>query len=81
MHDVARAFRIYCQGELESMVRQMRDEGASIEDCEAELRVLADFVQAKADSLKSEAILDELVEDAQKNDMGYSPKAGSDGDV
>ena len=81
MYDVARAHRIYYQNELDNMIRQMQIDGASVENCEAELRLLADFIRAKADLLKSEAILDELVEEAQKNDMGYSRKAVTNGDV
>lgn len=45
------AHRKYHQGELESMIRQMKIEGGTVEDCVAELNILADFVRSKADSL------------------------------
>jgi hypothetical protein len=38
--------------ELETMVRQMKIEGGTLEDCIAELRLLADFVHSQADGLR-----------------------------
>lgn len=49
---VAAAFRKYYQGEIESMIRQMKIEGATPDDCVAELNILANFVQSQADTLK-----------------------------
>jgi hypothetical protein len=39
--------------EIESVVRQLRIDGATLEDCEAELHLLADFVRAQADGLRA----------------------------
>jgi hypothetical protein len=47
------AMRSYMEKEIESSVRQMRIEGATLEDCEAELQLLADFVRGKADGLRA----------------------------
>jgi hypothetical protein len=46
------AHRIYYQEEIESMIRLMKIEGGSLDDCEAELRLLADFVRFQADNLR-----------------------------
>ena len=48
---VAAAFRQYYQDELESMIRQMKIEGGTLEDCIAELNILADFLHSQADGL------------------------------
>ena|ERR1700694_4879819 len=44
--------RVYIEQEIESAVRQLRIDGATLEDCEAELHLLADFVRARADGLR-----------------------------
>lgn len=44
--------REYYQGEIESMIRQMKIEGGTLDDCSAELDLLANFVRSKADDLK-----------------------------
>ena len=44
--------RKYHQEEIETMVRQMKIEGGTLEDCTAELRLLADFVHSQADGLR-----------------------------
>ena len=43
----AAAMRSYMEKEIESVVRQMRIEGATLDDCEAELHLLAAFVRAQ----------------------------------
>ena len=48
---VAAAFRKYYQQEIESMIRQMKIEGATLDDCVAELNILADFIHSQADAL------------------------------
>ncbi len=45
--------RKYQQHEIESMILEMKVQGGSLEDCSAELHLLADFVRSKADGLKS----------------------------
>ena len=44
-------FRKYYQEEIEAMIRMMKIEGGTLDDCIAELRILADFVRSQADSL------------------------------
>jgi hypothetical protein len=41
----------YAQGEIETMIRQLRIEGADVAVVVVELRRLADFVSAQADNL------------------------------
>jgi hypothetical protein len=36
------------------MIRQMKIDGGTLEDCVAELRILADFVRSQADKVESE---------------------------
>ena len=45
------ALRHYYEKEIEAMVRQMKVEGGTMEDCIAELRLLAEFVRSQADAL------------------------------
>lgn len=49
----AAAVRIYTEREIEESIRQMKLDGATLEDCEAELQVLSDFVRALADGLRA----------------------------
>jgi hypothetical protein len=44
-------FRKYYEVEIEAMIRQMRIQGGTLDDCIAELRILANFVQSQADAL------------------------------
>jgi hypothetical protein len=44
--------RKYYQDEIETMIRQMKTEGGTLDDCLAELRLLAEFVHSQADTLK-----------------------------
>ena len=44
-------FRKYYQEEIEAMIRLMKIEGGTLDDCIAELRILAEFVQSQADAL------------------------------
>ncbi len=48
---VPKALRVYYEEEIEGMIRQMKIEGGSLEDCTRELHLLADFVRAQADGL------------------------------
>jgi hypothetical protein len=43
--------RKYYQGEIETMIRQMKIEGGTIDDCIAELNILAEFIHSKAGAL------------------------------
>ena len=45
--NAAAALRKYYQEELESMIRQMKIEGGTLDDCIAELNILADFVRSQ----------------------------------
>jgi hypothetical protein len=45
------AHRVYYEEEIEGMIRQMKIEGGTLEDCTRELHLLADFVRAEADGL------------------------------
>ena len=45
------ALRRYHEGEIEAMVRIMKIEGGTLEDCIAELRLLAEFICSQADGL------------------------------
>ncbi len=45
------AFRKYYQEEIESMIRQIKIEGGTLDDCIAELNILADFIRSQADAL------------------------------
>lgn len=49
----AAAVRFCMEKEIESTIRQMRIDGATVEDCEAELDLPADFVRAHADGLRT----------------------------
>ena len=44
-------YRLYYQDEIKTMVRQMKIAGGTLEDCIAELRLLAEFVRSQADGL------------------------------
>ena len=44
-------FRKYYEVEIETMIRQMKIQGGTLDDCIAELRILAGFVQSQADAL------------------------------
>jgi hypothetical protein len=50
---IASAVRIYMERAIEEAVRLMKYEGATLEDCEAELRVLADFVRVQVVGLRA----------------------------
>jgi hypothetical protein len=41
---VPKAHRVYYEEEIEGMIRQMKIEGGSLEDCTRELHLLANFV-------------------------------------
>ncbi len=45
------ALRVYYEEEIEKWVRLMKIEGGTLDDCIAELHLLADFVRAKATGL------------------------------
>ena len=45
-------FRRYYEGEIEAMIRQMKVEGGTLEDCIAELNILANFVRSQAEGVK-----------------------------
>ena len=44
--------RKFYEDEIEVMIRQMKIEGGTLDDCIAELNLLADFVRCQADGLK-----------------------------
>jgi hypothetical protein len=44
--------RKYYEDEIEGMVRQMKIEGGTLDDCVAELHLVADFVRSQAQGLK-----------------------------
>jgi hypothetical protein len=44
--------RKYYQEEIESTVRQMKIEGGTLDDCVAELNILADFIRSHATALR-----------------------------
>lgn len=44
--------RKYYQEEVESMIRLMKIEGGTLDDCTAELQLLADFVRSHAEGLR-----------------------------
>ena len=46
------AHRIYYEEDIERMIRRMKIEGGTLEDCTHELHLLADFVRAQADGLR-----------------------------
>src|ERR1035437_6594178 len=50
---IASAVRIYMERAVEEAVGQMKYDGATLEDCEAELQVLADFVRVQVDGLRA----------------------------
>jgi hypothetical protein len=43
--------RKYYKAEIESMIRMMKIEGGTLDDCITELRLMADFVRSQADGL------------------------------
>jgi hypothetical protein len=45
-------YRKYYEDEIEAMIRLMKIEGGSLDDCIAELNLLADFVRSQTDGLK-----------------------------
>ncbi len=45
------ALRVFYEEEIEGMIRQMKIEGGTLEDCTRQLHLLADFVRAQADGL------------------------------
>jgi hypothetical protein len=49
--DLTQAHRVYYEEEIEGMIRRMKIEGGTLEDCTRELHLLADFVRAQADGL------------------------------
>jgi hypothetical protein len=44
--------RKYYEDEIEGMIRQMKIEGGTLDDCVTELRLLANFVRLQAEGLK-----------------------------
>ncbi|MGA2047170.1 MAG: hypothetical protein ABSG96_05730 [Terracidiphilus sp.] len=42
----------YYQDEIENTIRLMKIEGGTLDDCIAELNILADFIYAQADALR-----------------------------
>jgi hypothetical protein len=44
--------RKFYEDEIEVMIRQMKIEGGTLDDCIAELNLLADFVRSQADGLR-----------------------------
>ena len=44
-------FRKYYEKEIEMMIRQMKIQGGTLDDCITELRILANFVRSQADAL------------------------------
>jgi hypothetical protein len=49
--DLTEAERVYYEEEIEGMIRSMKIEGSTLEDCTRGLHLLADFVRAHADGL------------------------------
>jgi hypothetical protein len=49
----AKAVRIFLQQGIDEGIMQMRLDGGTLEDCEAELHLLADSVRAQANSLRA----------------------------
>jgi hypothetical protein len=47
------AIRIYVEQELTTTIRQMLIEGGTVDDVEAELHILADYVRGQADTLRA----------------------------
>lgn len=43
--------RKYYQEEIETAIRQMKIRGGTLDDCIAELNILADFIRSQADAL------------------------------
>jgi len=80
------AFRKYYQEELESMIRQMKIGGGTLEDCIAELNILADFLHSQADALPdawSTLLKDTGCEEWEKrqNEAGITGVPMSESDV
>jgi hypothetical protein len=50
--ELTEAHRVYYEEEIEGMIRRMKIEGSTLEDCTRELHLLADFVRAQADGLR-----------------------------
>ncbi len=44
--------RKLCQEEIESMICLMKIEGGTLDDCAAELQLLADFVRSQAEGIR-----------------------------
>jgi hypothetical protein len=49
--ELTEAHRVFYEEEIEGMIRRMKIEGGTLEDCTQELHLLADFVRARADGL------------------------------
>jgi hypothetical protein len=49
--ELTEAHRVFYEEEIERMIRRMKIEGGTLEDCTRELHLLADFVRAQADGL------------------------------
>ncbi len=45
------AHRMYHQEEIEKMIRQMKIDGGNLDDCIAELNILAEFIHSQANGL------------------------------
>jgi hypothetical protein len=50
--DLTEAERVYYEEEIERMIRRLKIEGGTLEDCTRELHLLADFARAQADGLR-----------------------------
>jgi hypothetical protein len=49
---IRRGHRKHYEDEIEGMIRQMKIEGGTLDDCVAELHLVADFVRSQAQGLK-----------------------------
>lgn len=63
------AIRKFYEEEIESMIRQMKVEGGSLDECSRELRLLADFIRSKAEGLEDEwpDLLKDTIYEMQQN--------------
>jgi hypothetical protein len=50
--ELTEAERVLYEEEIERMIRRMKIEGGTLEDCTREIHLLADFVRAQANGLR-----------------------------
>jgi hypothetical protein len=50
--ELTEAERVLYEEEIERMIRRLKIEGGTLDDCTRELHLLADFVRAQADGLR-----------------------------